>query len=90
MNRLVPPLCLFLALVMLIMAFALWSVEGPDTSAELSRARAGGDDQYGNVLEAQLKRRQLARKVFIGGLFVGCGLMTILAFLSIGPTKQSS
>ena len=90
MNRFLPPLCRFLALAMLIAGFAMWSVEAPETSVDLSRARAGGDDQFGDVLESQLKRRQLGRRVFVTGLFVGSGLMTVLAFLAIGPTEPRS
>ena len=88
MNRILPPLCLLLALAMLIAGFAMCSVDAPDASVELSRARSGGDDRYGDVLEAQLKRRQLGRKVFIGGLFFGCGLMTVLAFLAMSPSDH--
>jgi hypothetical protein len=88
MNRLLPPLCLLLALAMLIAGFALWSVEGPDSSTELSRARAQGDDQYGDVLQRHLHRRQLGRRVIITGLFAGCGLMTVLAFLAMGPNAS--
>ena len=88
MKQLLSPLCLLLALAMLIAGFALWSVEAPETSVELSRARAGGNDPYGDVLEAQLRRRQLGRQVFVTGLFAGCGLMTVLAFLVMGPSGQ--
>jgi hypothetical protein len=89
MNRFLPPLCLLLALAMLIAGFALWSVDAPETSSELSRARAQGDDQYGDVLQHQLRRRQLGRRVIITGLFAGCGLMTLLAFLAMGPDQPA-
>lgn len=87
MQRLIPPLCLLLALAMAVAAFALWAVEAPEAGIELHRARVSGDEPYRQVLEAQLKRRRWARKALLGGLFVGSGLMIVAAFLTMRPAE---
>ena len=83
MQRLISPLCLFLALLMLIAGFAVWSVEGPEAGIELHRARVVGDEQYEEVLEKELQQRQVARRLLIGALFAGTVLLTAGAFLSL-------
>ena len=85
MRHLIPPLCLFLALAMLIAGFAIWAVESPQAKTDLHAARASGDDALRDVLEAQLHRQQLARKLLLGCLFGGSVLMVVLAFLSMRP-----
>ena len=87
MLRFLPPLCLLLALAMLISGFALVAVEPPADPLELHAARVSGDDAHRDVLEAQLARRQLARRVLVGSLFAGSVLMTALAFLAMAPSK---
>lgn len=86
MRNFVPPLCLFLALAMLITGFAVWAVEPPQATIDLHAARVTGDDALRDVLEARLARRQLARKVLLGSLFGSSALMVIVAFLSMRPT----
>jgi hypothetical protein len=85
--RILPPLCLLLALAMLIAGFTLLAVGSPEASVELHAARVSGDEAYQDVLEASLARRQLARKVLVVSLFAGSGLMTVLAFLSMSPSR---
>ena len=46
-RRLLPPICLFLALVTLISGFALLAFGSPEPGMELHRARVAGDEQYG-------------------------------------------
>ena len=87
MARFLPPLCLLLALAMLIAGFALVAVEPPSDPLQLHAARVSGDDAVRDVLEAQVARRQLARRVLVGSLFAGSVLMTILAFLTMAPSK---
>jgi hypothetical protein len=89
-NRLLPPLCLLLALAMLIAGFTLLALESPEASVALHRARVTGDEAYQEVLEASLERRQLGRKLLLGSLFAGAGLMTVLAFLVMAPSKNPS
>ena len=89
MPNLLPPICLLLALSMVIVAFALWAVEAPEASVELHQARAAGDEDYRDVLEAELKRRQLARSMLIGCLFAGSGVMTLAAFATMRPSGGS-
>ena len=86
MHRLLPPLCLLLALGLLITGFAIHAIEPPQASVELHRARVNGNDQYRDVLEAQLQRRQWGRKTLVGCLFAGSGLMVIVAFLTMAPS----
>ena len=87
MARFLPPLCLLLALAMLIAGFALLAVERPEAPIQLHAARVSGDDAYRDVLEAQLARRQFARRILVGSLFAGSVLMTALAFLAMAPSK---
>jgi hypothetical protein len=63
MQHVIPPLCFLLAMAMLIMGFSLLAIGFPDASVELHRARASGDDEYTDVLEADLRRQQLERGI---------------------------
>ena len=56
MYRYLPPLCLFLALVLLISGFALLAAGAPEAGMELHRARVGGEEQYSELLEERLQR----------------------------------
>ncbi len=87
MDRLIPPLCLFLALAMLVAGFAVWAIGAPEPNVDLHRAIVSGDEEYRDVLEAQLLRRQLQRKLLMGCLFAGSGVMTVTAFLSMRPAE---
>jgi hypothetical protein len=86
MHRFLPPLCLLLALVLLITGFAMLAVEPPQASVELHAARVSGDDQYRDLLESQLTKRRFARKVLLACVFAGSGLMVVLAFLTMVPS----
>jgi hypothetical protein len=86
MHRVFPPLCFLLALAMLIAAFTLMSVDAPSMDADLHQAYATNDTARQEVLEASLKRRRMARKLLIGSLFAGAGIMTIVAFLTMVPS----
>jgi len=90
MSRLLPPLCLFLALAMVVAGFAVWAVDPPEAGVELHRAGASGDDQYREALEAQVRRRQLGRKVLLGCLFVGGVAMIAAAFLLMRPAEADT
>ena len=81
MQKLISPLCLLLALAMLIAGFAIWAIEPPQPNMELHRARVAGDEAYTEVLEEQLEGRRWSRKVLLIGLFAGCGTMVLVAFL---------
>ncbi len=88
MNRLVPPTCLVLAVAMLIAGFALWTVEAPRPSVELHRANASGDEQYRDVLEAELDRERRKRKILLAALFVGSAVFLAMAFLTMQPAEE--
>ncbi len=85
MKNVIPPLCLLLALASLIAAFAIFSVEPPQASLELHEARVEGDEQYQDVLEEQLLRRQRRRKFLVTSLFISGGIFTVAAFLTMRP-----
>ena len=87
MRNLLSPLCLLLALAMIIAGFAMWSVGAPQAGVDLHHARAAGDEDYEEALEAQLARRQWSRRVLLGGLFAGSLMMTVLAFLVMPQAK---
>jgi len=89
MKNLVSPLCLFLAILMLILGFALWSVEAPEAGIALHRARAAGDEDYQAVLEAQLRQRRLARTSLLACLFGGSAAMTVAAFATMRSAGSS-
>ncbi len=89
MNAVLPPVCLILALAMLVAGFGLLAVEPPQPTVEMHRARAAGDEQYYEAFEVQLHRRQLHRKVLLACLFTGSGIMVVTAVLSMRPTKPS-
>ncbi|MBI3465296.1 MAG: hypothetical protein HY000_19900 [Planctomycetes bacterium] len=83
MKAIIPPLCLFLGLAMFCAAFAVAAVEQPEATVEYHRARVSGDDEFGDLLEAQLERRQFARKVLLGSLIAGGVAMTATAFVAM-------
>lgn len=89
MSQFVPPLCLVLGLTMLVAGFALLALEPPPEPLELHQARVTGDDEYRDVLEGNVARQRLARKLLIGSLFGFSGLMVLLAFLSMAPSRRA-
>jgi hypothetical protein len=89
MKSLISPLCLFLAILMLILGFALWSVEAPEPGIELHRARAAGDEDFQAVLEAQLQQRRLARTALLACLFGGSAALVVAAFFTLRGSSTS-
>ena len=85
MHHILPPLCLLLAIAMLVAGFCLWLLEPPQATVELHRAGASGDELYREALETQLRDRQRNRKVLVGALFAGGVLMVVVAFLAMRP-----
>lgn len=88
MKQLISPLCLLLALALLIAGFAIWSVEPPQPNMELHRARVTGDEAYSEVLEEQLARRRWTRQLLLIGLFGGSGTMVLVAFLMMSVPRN--
>ncbi|MBL7039653.1 MAG: hypothetical protein ISR77_13540 [Pirellulaceae bacterium] len=85
MNAIIPPFCLVLSLLLLIGAFAVLAVESPQPGIELHRARVEDDEQYRDLLEQQLDRRRLQRKVLIGSLFGMAVIMAVAGFVAMRP-----
>ena len=72
---------------MLIVAFSLIAGGGPEDSVQLHQARAQGDELYVDVLEEDLRGKQLQRYSLIACLMLGSGLMTMTAFRAMrGPS----
>jgi len=89
MNEIVPPLCLVLSVLLLIAAFAVLAIESPQPGIELHRARVEKDEQYRDLLEQQLERRRLQRKVLIGSLFGMAVIAAAAAFVAMRPPAPS-
>ena len=87
MHRMLPPLCLLLALALAIAGFAMLAVEPPKANVDLHRAAAARDEQLREALEEELRRRQRHRKLLVGALFVGSGLAVVAAFLTMQPAE---
>ena len=85
MKAIIPPLCLLLALAMFFAAFAVAAVEQPEASVEFHRARATGDDESADLMEAQLARRQFARKMLLSSLIIGGVALIATAFAAMRP-----
>jgi hypothetical protein len=85
MKSLLSPLCLLLALAMFFAAFAVAAVDPPEATVDYHRARVSGDDEYGDLLESQLERRQFARKALVGSLIFAGVALTGTAFVSMRP-----
>jgi len=89
MNAIIPPLCLVLSLLLFIGAFAVLAVEGPQPGIDLHRARVEDDEQYRDLLEQQLGRRRLQRKVLIGSLFGMAVIMAVTGFVAMRPPASN-
>jgi len=85
-SAIVPPLCLMLSLLLFIAAFASLAVEQPQPSVELHRARVEDDEPYRDLLEAQLARRRLQRKLLIGSLFGTALIAAAVALTAMRPS----
>lgn len=89
LRSMFPPLCLLMALAMAVVGFSMLAFGAPDASVDLHQARAVGDELATDTLEADLEQRQTQRVVMIVSLFVGSGIMTIVAFGSMKSTPQN-
>jgi len=88
MQQLISPLCLLLALGLLIAGFAIWAVEPPQASMELHRARVAGDEEYSEVLEDQLVGQRRSRKFLLFALFGGSVTMVVMAFVMMSVPRN--
>ena len=86
-QKWLPVVCLVFALTLAISGFAVQSVDPPEPSMKLHRARVEGDEDYGKLLETDLQRRQWARKALIAGLYGGAVVFTVAAFWTMNPAR---
>ena len=87
MRQLIPPVCLFLALVALVSGFIVLAVPPPEPGMELHRARVEGAEEYRELLEERLEKRRIARYLVIGGLFGSAALLIAAAFATMGRSR---
>jgi len=90
MRQVFPPLCLFLALAMIVAGFALWVTDPPEPDVEMHRAGARGDEQLREVMEDQLRNRRRQRKTLIVCLFLAGGVLLVTGFWSMRPAESQS
>ncbi len=88
MHKYLPPLCLFLALALLISGFALLATGTPELGIELHRARVGGEEEYRELLERELAHEQWSHRALVGGLFAGALLAVVAAFSTMDPSRR--
>ena len=86
MQKIMPPILLFLSLASVICGFVILATGEPEVNMELHRARIDGEEQYRQLLEERLGRRQLSHKLLIGGCFVSAALFTVGAFAAMSPS----
>ncbi|MCH7918488.1 MAG: hypothetical protein IIC50_10935 [Planctomycetes bacterium] len=87
MQKIMPPILLFLSLASVICGFVILATGEPEVNMELHRARIDGEEQYRQLLEERLGRRQLSHKLLIGGCFVSAALFTVGAFAAMSPSQ---
>ena len=80
MREILPPVCFLLAFALLVTGFALLAIGPPEESVELHRARAAGDDQFTEQLEADFENQQRTRLVLLGSTFAGSVAMVVVGF----------
>ena len=88
MSRVVPPLCLVLAVFLLIAGFAVLATDRPQPSVALHAARAAADEAQRDVLEEQLRRQRFRRTVAIVTIFGLAIVMGATAFVAMKPRHQ--
>ncbi|KPL08998.1 hypothetical protein AMJ85_07380 [candidate division BRC1 bacterium SM23_51] len=89
MHKIMPPICLFLALTCVICGFVLLAMGEPEVDMALHRARIDGEEQYRQRLEERLEHRQLSHKLWIGGCFASAVLFTGAAFATMSPSRRT-
>jgi hypothetical protein len=87
-NRFAAPICLCLALAMIVAGFAVWAVEMPTDSVDLHRVRAEGNERFEKVLKEDLSAQRRTRRLLIGGLFGGAALMVVISFWSMTDRRR--
>ena len=85
MREIIPPLCFFLALAMLVTGFTLLAAGLPEETVELHRARAGGDELATQQLENSLRQQRTTRTILIAVTLIGSVVVTIAGFRAMRP-----
>ena len=87
MNKVLPPLCLVLALATAIAGFTLVALPRPQPSVRLHEATLGQDDQHREVLENELQKDRRIRTYLIVGLLTCSVVFVFGAFRTMRPSK---
>lgn len=85
MHKVLPPLCLLMALASAITGFTLVSLPRPQPGVELHEATIGQNDQQREMLENRLRRDRRTRTYLISGLLTCSVVFTVAAFRSMRP-----
>jgi len=89
MHRILPPICLVLALLAIVAAFARWNAGSPEADMPLHIARVSGDEDARARLEEDLQARRRAHRLSVVGLFAASALLIAAAFVAMRPPRQS-
>ena len=83
LSNVLPPLCLFMALLMLIVAFAIIAGDAPVESVDIHSARASGDELTEEALKSHLGSQIWFRRLLLAALFCGSILMVLVSFATM-------
>ncbi len=87
MHKLLPPLCLLMALATAIAGFTLASLPRPQPTVALHEATLGQDDQHREVLENKLQKDRRLRTYLVAGLLTCTVVFTVAAFRTMRPSR---
>lgn len=87
MNKVLPPLCLLMALASAIAGFTLVALPRPQPSVQLHEATLGQDDQHREVLENKLQKDRRIRTYLIAGLLTCSVVFVAGAFRAMRPAQ---
>lgn len=82
-SKLVSPLCLLLAMLMLLAAFIVFATDAPTEGVRIHQARADGNEMMETALKDDLFNQVWLRRLLLAALFCGSIFMAWLAFFSM-------
>lgn len=88
MHKILPPVCLAMAMIALICGIALFSSGGPEPGHQLRKAQINGPEDLRIKLEKDLESRQFRHTAFTIASFISAGLFATGAFVSMNPGRN--